>query len=94
MEAVTNIKTVTSFGHDKTLLGFYCKKIAAPEKLTVIKANKVSIAFAISFVFMYFSFAVTFYTGALFLREYGVSAKDMFISIFAIMFFGMSVGKE
>ena len=38
-------------------------------------------------------YAITFYTGALFLRDYGVSAKDMYIAIFAIMLFASSAGK-
>ena len=41
---------------------------------------------------MFAIYAVTFYVGAIFHRDEGLSVKDMFISIFVLMLAGLVAG--
>jgi len=48
MEAVTNIRTVASFGNDNIILDIFDKKLVEPIKLTKKKGTDAGIALGIS----------------------------------------------
>jgi len=43
---------------------------------------------------MFAVYAVIFYVSAIFVRDHGVSIKDMYISMFCILFSGMGAGSN
>ena len=43
---------------------------------------------------MFAVYAVVFYVAAVFVRDYGVTSKEMYVSMFCIMFAGMGAGSN
>ena len=61
MEAVTNMKTVASFGHDKTLISFLNAKLLIPENLVFKKSMKIGLAIGFSSFSLFCNYSIVFY---------------------------------
>ena len=93
-EAVTSIRTVASFGNEDILLGFLNERLRKPEGLVRRKSHFAGIAFGFSQMAMVLIYGLTFYLGAIFNREYGLTMRDMMVSIFAIMYASFGAGNN
>lgn len=93
-EAVTNMRTVASFGREDNLLKSYNAKLDPPLRAAVKKGNGSGLAFGLSQFVMFGTYAVIFYVGALFTRDENIklSFKNMFQSIFGVMFAAFGSG--
>jgi len=94
MEAVTNIRTVSSFGNDTIILGIYDKKLEKPSQIANRKGIYAGIGFGFSQGLMFCIEGLIFYIGALFYRDIPISIDAMFTTIFALMFAAMAVGNN
>lgn len=89
-----NIRTVMSFGVANTIAKKYDEKLVEPYELAKKKGNLAGIFYGLSRFVMFVNFAVIFYVGTLFVRDYGVSFGDIFTALFAIMFAAMRTGNN
>ena len=94
MEAMINIRTVSSFGYEGIVAKRYDEKMQEPYVLAIKKGNISGFFFGLSQIIMFIIFGVLFFVGALFVRDYGVKIEDMFTAIYAIMFAGMTAGNN
>lgn len=92
MEAVTNIRTVASFGNQKVLLNFLEDKLRLPEGKIQYKGHVSGVSFGFSQFIMFVSNAIIFYCGAILHNETGLDSLDMFTAIFALMFAAQAAG--
>lgn len=94
MEAMVNIRTVTSFGVENSIAAKYNEKLIQPFELAKRKGNLAGIFYGLSKATMYIIFALIFYIGALFVRDYNVKFVDVFTALYAIMFAAMRTGNN
>ncbi|KAL4464298.1 hypothetical protein ABPG72_011343 [Tetrahymena utriculariae] len=94
MEAVTNIRTVASFSNEKKLCFFLSETLKKPYKLAFKKGHISGIAFGFSQLATFSVYAIIFICSAVFVRDYGVTAREMFVSIFAILNAAAAVGNN
>ncbi|EDK31467.1 multidrug resistance protein-like transporter family ABC domain protein (macronuclear) [Tetrahymena thermophila SB210] len=92
MESVTNIRTVASFANEKKVSQFYDEKLVKPYEIVVKKGNYSGVAFGFSQLAMFGVYAIIFICGAIFVRDNGVTIKEMFVSIFTILFAAFGAG--
>lgn len=94
MEAMVNIRTVTSFGVENSIAAKYNEKLIKPYELAKRKGNLAGIFYGLSKASMYIVFALIFYIGALFVRDANVKFVDVFTALYAIMFAAMRTGNS
>ncbi|CAD8161006.1 unnamed protein product [Paramecium pentaurelia] len=94
MEAVTNIRTVFSFGNEQIILGIYEKKVQMPLEQATSKGFKAGLAMGFSQMNMFVMNAIIFYVGAVFCRDINLSVNDMFKTIFSLTFATMGAGNN
>ncbi|EAS02072.1 multidrug resistance protein-like transporter family ABC domain protein (macronuclear) [Tetrahymena thermophila SB210] len=94
MESVTNIRTVASFANEGKILQFYDEKLQKSYNSINKKGNTAGLAFGFSQFVMFATYSIIFICSAAFVRDYGVSMKDMFISVYAIMFAAFGAGNN
>ncbi|CAD8092756.1 unnamed protein product [Paramecium primaurelia] len=94
MEAVTNIRTVFSFGNEQIILGIYSKKVQMPLEMAKEKGYKAGLAMGLSQMNIFIMNAIVFYVGAIFCRDIDLSVNDMFRTIFALTFATMGAGNN
>ncbi|CAD8160850.1 unnamed protein product [Paramecium pentaurelia] len=94
MEAVTNIRTVFSFGNENIILDDYTKKIQGPLKECVSKGLQAGSAFGFSQMQPMLINAIVFYCGALLVKYQGLDVNDMFRAIFGITFATMGGARD
>lgn len=94
MEAVTNIRTVVSFGNEDVILKMYSKKVQLPLDKAQRRGIYAGLAFGFSNMQMFIIDAVIFVIGAVLVRDTGLSTLDMFVSIMAITFATMGAGSN
>ena len=94
MEALINIRTVTSFGVENTFSAKYAQLLIKPLKMATRKGNIAGLLFGFSQLVMFIIFALVFYIGSIFVRNYGVSITDLFTAIYAIIFAAMTAGNN
>lgn len=68
--------------------------LSQPEALISPKSFKAGMAFGFSQFIMFAVYALLFYVGAVFHRDYGVDSVDMFTAIFAIMYSAFGAGNN
>jgi ATP-binding cassette subfamily B (MDR/TAP) protein 1 len=99
-DAITNYKTVQSFGNEELVVKKY-KELMMPVFALTKKAHlKTGFAFGLSQFSQYLVFAAMFYCGGLIIKnsideETGlptISPEDVFIALFAIMFGASQAG--
>lgn len=95
MEAMINIRTVSSFGYEGIVAQRYDEKMEEPYALAIKKGNASGFFFGISQLLMFIIIGLLFYLGAIFVRDNkGVTVTDMFTAVYAIMFAGMTAGNN
>ena len=95
MEAMINIRTVSSFGTENFVIRRYDEKMEVPHSLGVQKGHISGILYGFSQIIMFTIFGVLFFVGALFVRDHkNVEIDDMFTAIYAIIFAGMTAGNN
>lgn len=94
MEAMINIRTVTSFGVQNTFAAKYAKLLVKPYKLAVKSGNLAGFLFGASQLVMFVIFALVFYIGTLFVKRYGINFVDLFTAIYALIFAAMTAGNN
>ncbi|CAD8176907.1 unnamed protein product [Paramecium pentaurelia] len=94
MEAVTNIRTVVSFGNEQIILGIYSKKVQLPLMKAKERGIYAGLAFGFSQMQMFIINAIVFYVGAILCRDGVITIEGMFKSILAITFATMSAGNN
>lgn len=93
-ESVTNIRTVISFSQKSVIMNAYKQKHKKVESIIRPRAHKAGLALGFSQIVQFVMFAVTFYTGALFYRDHGLSINRIFISILALFYAAMGAGNN
>ena len=91
-EAVNNMRTVASFAKEDKLLRNYAKKLESPLQLAVRKGNLSGLAFGFSQFGMFFVYALVFFIGAVFMIHIDLGYKDLFLSIFGVLFAAFGAG--
>ena len=91
-EAVNNMRTVASFAKEDKLLANYGKKLEGPLKLATRKGNLSGLAFGFSQFGMFFVYALVFFIGAVFTIKIDLGYKDLFLSIFGVLFAAFGAG--
>lgn len=94
MEAMINIRTVTSFGVENTFSAKYAKLLEKPFKLAIKSGNLAGFLFGASQLVMFVIFALVFYIGTLFVRKFQLDFVDVFTAIYALIFAAMTAGNN
>ena len=95
MEAMINIRTVSSFGYENIVAKRYEERLEKPYKLAIRKGNISGLFYGLSQIVLFVIFGLLFFLGALFVRDNeSVEIDDMFTAIYAIMFAGMTAGNN
>lgn len=94
MEAMLNIRTVTSFGVENTFAAKYGNLLVKPYKLAMKSGNLAGFLYGASQLVMFVIFALVFYIGSLFVRKYGINFVNTFTAIYALMFAAMTAGNN
>ncbi|KAL4480720.1 hypothetical protein ABPG72_014495 [Tetrahymena utriculariae] len=92
MESVTNIRTVASFCNENKLNTFLSEKLVQPLKLVKSKGQISGVFLGLSFALIFWIYGIILYCGSIFTQDYGVSAKDMFVSVFSVLFAAFGIG--
>ena len=92
-DAITNYKTVASFGNQHILVDILKEKLEPVVKAGIFRAHIAGIVFGYSSFIQNLVFAVLFFCGAVFVRYEGVSDQDSFTVIFVIMFAAFAAGQ-
>lgn len=93
-ESIGNIRTVASFGNYEYVENLYTEKIKGPLKKCNRNGVSAGAAFGFSQMSQFILYAVVFYCGAIFVRDYGLTLFEMFDALFCIMFAAFSVGQS
>ena len=91
-ESLNNIKIVKSLNGEKTLIEKFSKKIESYQKLKLKKSFWISILIAFSQFAQFEVYAILFYSGATFVRDYGLTFTNLMVSIFSLMFGAYGAG--
>ncbi|KAL4480240.1 hypothetical protein ABPG74_020756 [Tetrahymena malaccensis] len=92
MESVTNIRTVASFCNENKLNVFLAEKLVQPLQLVKSKGQISGVFLGLSFALIFWIYGIILYCGSIFTQDYGVSAKDMFVSVFSVLFAAFGIG--
>ena len=91
-EAVNNMRTVVSFGNEVKILDNYSRKLDVPLKAGLKKGHASGFIYGLGNFFHFTTNAIVFLIGGVFMRDIGLQYKDMFQSIFGIIFAAMGTG--
>ncbi|KAL4480239.1 hypothetical protein ABPG74_020755 [Tetrahymena malaccensis] len=92
MESVTNIRTVASFCNENKLSIFLSEKLVQPLQLVKSKGQISGVFVGLSFALIFWIYGIILYCGSIFTQHYDLSAKDMFVSIFTVIFAAFGIG--
>ncbi|EDK31811.1 multidrug resistance protein-like transporter family ABC domain protein (macronuclear) [Tetrahymena thermophila SB210] len=92
MESVTNIRTVASFCNEKKLSTFLSEKLVQPLQLVKSKGQISGVFLGFSFALIFWIYGIILYCGSIFTQYYDLSAKEMFVSIFSVIFAAFGIG--
>ena len=92
-DSISNYKTVASFGHEALIVETLQNKLQGPMKSGNKRAHYAGIVFGWATFIQNIVFAALFYLGAVFIKEYGVFADDVFIAIYVIAFASFGAGQ-
>lgn len=93
-DAITNYRTVSSFGYDDLLLKEYDRLIEIPLKTNLRKAHCIGFWFGFSQFVQYGVFALLYWAGAMFsYHDPSTSGEDVFLATFAMMFGAFAAGQ-
>jgi len=91
-EAANNMRTVASFGREDKLLNNYEQKLQKPMNLAIRKGSLSGLAYGFSQLAMFLDYAVVFFLGAVFMVSTDLGYKDLFQSIFGVLFAAFGAG--
>ncbi|KAL4426347.1 hypothetical protein ABPG74_006285 [Tetrahymena malaccensis] len=94
MEAVTNIRTVASFANEKKLSQFLDETLVEPYSIAFRKGHISGVLLGFSQIGTFAVYAIIFICSAVFVRDYGVTPREMFVSIFAVLNAATSAGNN
>lgn len=94
MEAMVNIRTVTSFGVENTIANKYSELLTTPFKLAVKTGTLSGFLYGASQFVMFVIFALIFYIGTLFVKKFSLNFVDVFTAIYALIFSSMTAGRN
>eukprot|EP00261_Vitis_vinifera_P007089 XP_002275169.4 PREDICTED: ABC transporter B family member 11-like [Vitis vinifera] len=93
-EAVGNIRTVASFCAEEKVMQLYQKKCEGPAKTGMTRGLISGLGFGLSFFFVYFIYAVTFYAGARLFRDGKTTFSKILRVFFALSMVGLGVSQS
>lgn len=95
-EVCTNMKTVNSLFAQPTLIPKFEKHVSEENNISGCKMFTAAMFYGIGQFSMFAVYALTFYAGAVFTQTDGLSFKNMFRALFAIIFaaFGAGMGQQ
>lgn len=82
MEALTNIRTVVSFGVENTVLNKFSRYIDGPQATLTRNSIISGFFFGLSQIMTFIVFGVLFYIGTIFMRNYGATLLDVFTAVY------------
>ena len=91
-EAVSNMRTVTSFGTDNKLLELYDISLINPKRVILRKSMSSGVIYGCSIFLTFAIYALSYYVGILFMHRGEVGFKNLYCSIFALMFAAFGSG--
>jgi ATP-binding cassette subfamily B (MDR/TAP) protein 1 len=92
-DAISNYKTVASFGHEYLLVDILRKRLSEPLKKGAIKSHLSGFVFGWSNFVQNITFGVLFFLAAVFVRYNGADQEDCFLAIFVLMFAAWGAGQ-
>lgn len=93
-DAITNYRTVSSFGYDDLLIKEYDRLIDIPLQTNLRKAHCIGFWFGFSQFVQYGVFALLYWAGAMFnFHDPTTSGEDVFLATFAMMFGAFAAGQ-
>ncbi|KAF9622097.1 hypothetical protein IFM89_029381 [Coptis chinensis] len=90
-DAVRNIRTVSSFCAQENVIALYRNRCQAPKKAGIKLGLITGIGFGLSFFFLYSGYAISFYAGALLVRDGKTTFAEVFRVFFAIICAALAV---
>ncbi|KAG1334931.1 ABC transporter B family member 9 [Cocos nucifera] len=93
-DAVSSIRTVASYRAENRIMDAYQKKCETPLKSGIRRGIISGLGLGFSFLVLYFSYAVCFYVGALFVRNGNASFTDVFRVFFALTMAAQGVSQS
>ncbi|CAI2362505.1 unnamed protein product [Moneuplotes crassus] len=85
-DAISNYKTVASFGHEYILVDILREKLQIPVRSGSIRAHISGFLFGWSNFVESVLIGLLFFIGSVFIRYNGVDQKDVFLSVFILIF--------
>lgn len=85
-DAIVNHKTVSSFANESAIVERYRFKLKPIVKKSKLKAHLAGFFYGLSQFVQYAVYALMFWAGAEFIKNYDVSGEDVFIAMFVMMF--------
>ena len=85
-DSISNYKTVTSFANENLIVNSLNKLLEKPIKIGILNANLAGIIFGFSSFIQNVVFAIAFWLGAAFMKEYSLKGENVFIAILVIMY--------
>jgi len=92
MEALTNMRTVTSLGKEHEIKGFFSKALEKPKKEAIRKGFVAELLFGISQLAFFIQFGVIFYVSSIFRKYYGEGFRNVYQAVFGIMYATFDMG--
>ncbi|XP_019704737.1 ABC transporter B family member 9 [Elaeis guineensis] len=93
-DAVSSIRTVASYCAENRIMDTYQKKCETPLKSGIRRGIISGLGLGFSFLVLYFSYAICFYVGALFVRNGNASFRDVFRVFFALTMAAQGVSQS
>lgn len=92
VEALLNYKTVVSFNLQQKFINRYEDLLKEPLKIAVKRGNITGLGFGFAQAAISCIFALIFFLGALFIRNYHIGVLETYTAIYAVMFAAISAG--
>ena len=92
-DAISNYKTVASFGHEYLLIDILKDKLKEPLKTGALRAHLAGFVFGWSNFVQNVVMGVLFFLGAVYIRWEGANPEDVFLAIFILIFAAWGAGQ-
>ncbi|URD78639.1 putative ATPase of the ABC class [Musa troglodytarum] len=92
-DAISSIRTVASFSAEKRMMAAYREKCEAPMKHGIRQGLASGFGFGLSFMTLYFTYALCFYVGARFVKDGKATFTEVFRVFFALTMASLSVSQ-
>ena len=94
-DAVINHQTVASFGNEQLLVDKFKSLLKGPLEKGIAKAHYTGITYGFSQFIQFATYTILFWSAGAFMRAdpFGLTGKDVFTSIFVIMFGAFAAGQ-